>query len=261
MNGRKAAGYRAASRIIGYGGVIACIIAAIVWYVVHIAINKETVEYLQLGGKNVFPKDRMLAAVAIVAVAVIVIAIVLRIISARCAKRFAEDVAFLDAQEESEENEDDNAYNEEPLAPIDELPAVEKPVAEPAPAPEVLAAPAEEAATVSEAPARDRVIASLQIRIPTNPAKKAKRDEKKAKRVEKTAKLKTSLGKKVNKILPPEKREELKKKVDSIKRAAKVIVPVAVACVVVAKVAKKRHQKKLEKEKARNRRQFYQWLG
>lgn len=258
MNGRKASGFRTASRVIGYGGVIACIIAAVVWYIIHVMVKEETVEYLQINGKDVFPKG--LTVVAIAAVAVIVVAIILRIVAARSARRFAEDVAFLNAQEESDEDED-SAYDEEPLAPIG-APSDEEPKEEPAPAPEVIAAPAEEAATVSE-----KVVgigvgkASVEIRVPTNPAKKAKRVEKKAKRDQKTAKIKASLGKKVNKVLPPEKRDELKKKIESVKKAAKVIVPVAVACVVVAKVAKKRRQKKLEKEKARNRRQFYQWLG
>lgn len=248
MNQQKASRRRAASRWIGYGGVIACAIAAAVWYIVHILVNEEKFEGLEIAGVKTLPRDLWL--IAGVAVVLIVIAIVVRVRAAHYA-HLSRDEELTDGLDD--EDEDDGVYREEPLEPI-----------APAEEPAALAAPAEEAVAVSEPapePAKDKVIASFEVRVPSNPAKEAKKAEKRAKRDEKTSKVKATVEKTVGKAFPPEKREELKKKMEAAKKAAKIIVPVAVACIVVAKVAKKRKKKKHEKEKARNRQQFYQWLG
>lgn len=253
MNNRKAAGFRTASRWIGYGGLLACAVAAVIGYIVRVIIHNNPLLYYQIAGKNVFPKGIAPMAMLIAAVICIVAAIVLRILAANRAK--TADLDLLDTMDAEESAEDDSAYIEEPIAPVIES----------AGSLAAIAAPAGETVSVSDTPAvqpaPSKVLASFEVRVPSDPAKEAKKAEKKAKRAEKTSKVKASIGKTVDKAFPPEKREAMKKKVESVKRAAKVIIPVAVTCVVVAKVAKKRKQKKQEKEKARNRQQFYQWLG
>ena len=253
MNHQRAARRRAASRLIGYLGVLACAATAGVWYILNILIKKKTVVYFAIRGRNIMPKDLLWVAGG--ALLIIAVAIVLRARAAHYAKLARKEaLAFYDG------DGDEPVYREEAIEPIEVHQKTES-IAEAA-APAAIAAPADNAATASQAPAApDKVIASFEVRVPSNPAKEAKKAEKKAKREEKASKFKVSVRKKTDKILPPEKREELKKKAEQIKKAAKVIVPVAVACVVVAKVAKKRKKKKQEKEKARNRQQFYQWLG
>lgn len=251
MSKNKSAGLRKASRLIGWGGLLIVIILAVVGYIVRVIIHDNPLGFIKIAGVVPFPDGKAPLALAAAAVAVIVIAIILRIASAISRAKSVEDtVAFLNEQEAEADEADDGAYLEETLAPAAD------------PAIPAIAAPAEEAVSVSEAPAEPVCKAApAAAHISSDPAKAAKKAEKKAQRAEKVSKVKASIGKKVNKVFPSEKRAEIKKKVESVKRTAKVIVPVAVACVAVAAVAKKRRAKRHEKQKAHNRKQFYQWLG
>ena len=40
----RAAAFRTASRLIGYLGVLACIVAGAVWYIYSVVINEKTIE-------------------------------------------------------------------------------------------------------------------------------------------------------------------------------------------------------------------------
>ena len=253
----KAAAFRKASRLVGYLGVLACIVAGAVWYIYSVVINEKTLTYLQIAGKNVFPKGTAPLTIAIVAAAFIAIAVALRIVSAVLrANSIEETVDFLNAKEAEEDGVDEDAYLEESLSPVISDPA-SLPAAAPVPA---LSAPAETTVSVA-APSAVRAVPPVEARVLTKAEKKARKAEKKARRAQKNAKVKAAIGKTVDKAFPPEKRAKLKKKVNAVKRATKIVVPVAVACVAVAAVVKKREAKKRAKQKARNRRQFYQWLG
>lgn len=254
MEKSKAAGFRMASRLIGYLGVLACAVAGAVWYIYTVFVSKTELAFLQIAEKNVFPKGMIPQIVAVTAAAFVVIAIVLRIVSAVIG---AKETAFLRAQEAEEDDADEGAYLEESLDPIGDaaLPA-------PTPTP-AIAAPAEEAVSVSDSPIAfpKHIFAPLEMRVPIVPLKKIKKTEKKAPRQKKPSKIKVAIGKKVEQIVPSEKRAKFQKKVNTVKRTAKVVIPVAVACVAVATVVKKREERKREKQKARNRRLFYEWLG
>ena len=253
----KAAAFRKASRLIGYLGVLACIVAGAVWYIYSVVINEKTLTYLQIAGKNVFPKGTAPLTIAIVAAAFIVIAVALRIVSAVFrANSIEETVEYLNAKEAEEDDADEDAYLEESLSPVGEPASL--PAAASVPA---LSAPVEKTVSASAEPSAVRAVPASAPRALTRAEKKVRKAEKKARRKEKTAKVKVTIGKTVDKAFPPEKRAKLKKKVDAVKRAAKVVVPVTVACVAVAVVVKKREEKKRAKQKARNRRQFYEWLG
>lgn len=246
----KAAAFRKASRLVGYLGVLACIVAGAVWYIYSVVINEKTLTYLQIAGKNVFPKGTAPLTIAIVAAAFIAIAVALRIVSAVLrANSIEETVEFLNAKEAEEDDADEDAYLEESLSPVISDPA-SLPAAAPVPA---LSAPAKTTVSVA-APSAVRAVPPVEARVLT-------KAEKKARRAQKNAKVKAAIGKTVDKAFPPEKRAKLKKKVNAVKRATKIVVPVAVACVAVAAVVKKREAKKRAKQKARNRRQFYEWLG
>ena len=261
MNEKSAARRRALSRWIGYGGVILAAIVAGAWYILKVKVREDPVSYFQIAGKDILPKD--LLPVIGAAVLFVIIAILLRVSAARAAARDEGPLSDDDGDEAltAAENEGESVYEEEPLPAVGEE---EEAAALPAPADEAVAVSAAPE-PASEQPAQEkksgRVIASLEVRVPSDPAKDAKKAEKKAKRAAATAKVRAAIGRTADKAFPPEKREAVKKKAEEVKKAAKIIIPVAVTCIVVAKIAKKRRQKKREKERARNRQQFYKWLG
>ena len=260
MGEKRAARLRAASRWIGYLGVAVCAAAGAIWYIVNVVIGKDPVKYLQLSDRDILPVG--LLPMIGGALFCIVVAIILRVLAARAAKAYCEPLSDddgdedLTAAEQAGEGSDESVYEEEPLPAIGEADA---PASLPAPAGETAAASAP--APAAEEAKSGRVIASLEVRVPSDPTKDAMKAAKKAKRAQSASKVKAALRRTTEKALPPEKREALKKKAETVKKAAKIIIPVAITCVVVAKIAKKRREKKRAKERARNRQQFYQWLG
>ncbi len=249
MNQQKAARLRAASRWIGYGGVLLCAALAAIWYIVCIVVQDQPFDRLEIAGIKTLPAQ-LLGLIA-AALFLIIVAVLIRIAASRVA-RAGENEELTDNLDEEEES----VYEEEPLPPMETgetLPTdtgADDSAGEPAEVIPETAAP------------QGTVIASFDVRLPAeDPARAAKRAEQKAKIRGKISKIKTAAGEKVGKIVPKEKLDKIKKNVETAKKAAKIAIPVAIACVVVVKVAKKRRKKKHEKEKARNREQFYQWLG
>lgn len=75
-------GYRIASRIIGYGGILACIAAAVAWYIVKVRIGKDTTGCIVLFGIPTLPL-KLAVMLAGLAAAFVVLAVILRIYARR----------------------------------------------------------------------------------------------------------------------------------------------------------------------------------
>lgn len=80
MEQQRAIRLRRASRIVGYGGILLCLIAAAAWYVVFMVVGKKTyaeLEKVTIGGVELLPLIPLIAAG--VALVCLIVAIILRI--------------------------------------------------------------------------------------------------------------------------------------------------------------------------------------
>lgn len=225
MKNLKSVRIRIASRIIGLGGVFACLAAAVIWLVL-VQVDALPFERFTVAGVKLLPLDLMIviaAAVVFAVVGLILYAVSNHVANSEEETETAEDAEVFTAEADGEDEDDE--YIEVSLAP-DATPEDD--------VPEGL----EEATAETAEPAEQ-----------AEPAKAGKKNKARA--------VADFLDGKAKAHLTEAQYAKLKKAEDKVKKNAKVILPAAGAIAASALLV----STALEKQHKRNRKKFYQWLG